>query len=149
MIETARKFGIDFCLNAASATPIINSVYRHLAHLLVNESEAAIMSGGDREEVNENTWDTIAQEFLNRGVKNVVITLGAKVVFYATKEEQGLCPAFDVKVVDTTGAGDTFTGEYTSDFLRQKAQGKWNIKSAVIRSNKAGCNNYPKNESSR
>lgn len=105
MIETAGKAGIDFCLNAAPATPIIKQAYRYLTHLLVNESEAAIMSGRDREEVNEDTWGVIAQEFLSRGVQNVVITLGAKGAFYATKTESGLCPAYDVKVVDTTGAG--------------------------------------------
>lgn len=139
MIETAGKAGIDFCLNAAPATPIMKHLYRHLTHLLVNESEAAIMSGRYREEVNEDTWEIIAQEFLSRGVKNVAITLGAKGAFYATRTESGHCPAYDVEVVDTTGAGDTFTGTYASDYLRQKALGKWDIRSAVVRSNKAAA----------
>lgn len=105
MIETAGKAGIEFCLNAAPATPIGKRFYNHLTHLLVNESEAAIMSGRDRDEVNENPWPIIAREFLNRGVKNVVITLGEKGVFYANAMESSHCPAFDVKVKDTTGAG--------------------------------------------
>lgn len=105
MIETAGKAGIEFCLNAAPATPIGKLFYRHLTHLLVNESEAAIMSGRDRDEVNAETWPIIAQEFLNRGVKNVVITLGAKGAFYANATGSDHCPAFDVKVEDTTGAG--------------------------------------------
>lgn len=63
------------------------------------------MSGRDRDEVNEETWPVIAQEFLNRGVQNVVITLGAKGAFYANAMESGHCPAFNVKVADTTGAG--------------------------------------------
>lgn len=105
MIGTAGKAGIDFCLNAAPATPITKHTYRYITHLLVNESEAAIMSGRDRNEVNEDTWLVIAQEFLNRGVKNVVITLGAKGAFYATRAESGHCAAYDVKIIDTTGAG--------------------------------------------
>lgn len=105
MIETAGKAGIDFCLNAAPATPISKGAYRHITHLLVNESEAAIISGRDRSEVNEDTWQVIAQEFLNGGVKNAVITLGEKGAFYATRTESGHCPAYDVVVVDTTGAG--------------------------------------------
>ena len=105
MVETAGKAGIDFCLNAAPATPIGKQFYRHLTHLLVNESEAAIMSGRDRDEVNEGTWSTIAREFLDHGVKNVVITLGAKGAFYANATGSGRCPALDVAVEDTTGAG--------------------------------------------
>lgn len=105
MIDVAGKADVDFCLNTTPATPIAERSYRHLTHLVVNESEAAIMSGRDREEVNEGTWPVIAQEFLNRGVKNVAITLGAKGAIYATATDSSHCPAFDVPVVDTTGAG--------------------------------------------
>lgn len=105
MIETAGKAGIDFCLNVAPANPITNRTYRYITHLLVNESEAAIISGRDLDEVNEDTWPVICQEFLDRGVKNVVITLGAKGAYYATTLERGRCPAYKVVVVDTTGAG--------------------------------------------
>jgi ribokinase len=105
MIETAGKAGIDFCLNAAPANPITNRTYCYITHLLVNESEAAIMSGRDLDEVNKDTWPVICLEFLNRGVKNVVITLGAKGAYYATTLECDHCPAYKVNVVDTTGAG--------------------------------------------
>ena len=62
------------------------------------------MSGRDRDEVNEKTWLIITQEFMDWGVKNVVITLGAKGAFYANITGYGHCPAFDVQVKDTTGA---------------------------------------------
>jgi ribokinase len=105
MIETAGKAGVDFCLNAAPANPITNRTYRYITHLLVNESEAAVMSGRELEEVHKETWPKIAQEFLDRGVKNVVITLGANGAFYATATEKEHVPAFKVDVVDSTGAG--------------------------------------------
>jgi ribokinase len=105
MIETAGKAGIDFCLNAAPANPITKRTYRYITHLLVNESEAAIMSGRDLDEVNKDTWPVICQEFLNRGVKNVVITLGSKGAYYATTKDRDHCLAYKVDVVDTTGAG--------------------------------------------
>ncbi|KAK2687804.1 hypothetical protein QWA68_013279 [Fusarium oxysporum] len=44
-------------------------------------------------------------EFLSLGVSNVVITLVENSAFYANAEGNGHCPAFDVKVEDTTGAG--------------------------------------------
>ncbi|OBT68930.1 hypothetical protein VE03_01285 [Pseudogymnoascus sp. 23342-1-I1] len=139
MIETAGKAGIEFCLNAAPATPIGERFYRYLTHLLVNESEAVMMSGRDRDEVNEEIWPIIAREFLNRGVKNVVIILGAKGAFYANATKNDRYPAFNVKVEDTTSVGDTFTGGYAFDYLRQKAKGTWDIMSAIIRANKAAA----------
>jgi ribokinase len=105
MIETAGRAGIDFVLNAAPANPITKRTYQWLTHLLVNESEAAIMSGRDLDEVNKETWSVICKEFLHRGVKNVIITLGGKGAYYATATESGHCLAYKVKVVDTTGAG--------------------------------------------
>ncbi|KAK6725262.1 hypothetical protein SNK04_004067 [Fusarium graminearum] len=71
----------------------------------MNESETAIMSGRRRDDVNQDTWLTIAQEFLNLRVANVVISLGAKGAFYTNAQGYGHCPAYDVKVEDTTGAG--------------------------------------------
>ena len=107
MIETAGRANIDFVLNAAPANPVTKRTYQWITHLLVNESEAAIMSRRDLNEVNKDSWDVICQESLNRGVKNVVITLGAKGAYYAnaTQPQRGHCPAYQVKMVDATGAG--------------------------------------------
>lgn len=105
MIETVGKAGIDFLLNAAPADPITIRSYRYITHLLVNESEAAILSGRDLEEVNQDTWPEIAQEFLDLNVKNVVITLGAKGAYYATTTESDHVPGYKVNVIDSTGAG--------------------------------------------
>ena len=105
MIETAGKAKVDFVLNAAPANPITERVYRYITHLLVNESEAAIMSGRDPDEVSKDSWDTICQEFLDRGVQNVVITLGNKGAYYANQHQCGHAKAYEVEVLDTTGAG--------------------------------------------
>ena len=63
------------------------------------------MSGRELSEVQCETWPEIAQEFLDRGVKNVVITLGDKGAYYATATERGHVPAFMVTVVSEMGAG--------------------------------------------
>jgi sulfofructose kinase len=46
------------------------------------------------------------------GARIVVVTLGAEGAIYITREESDLFPAFDVPVVDTTGAGDVFHGAF-------------------------------------
>ena len=51
---------------------------------------------------------------LNNKVKNLLITLGSKGVFYCTPHGHGMVPAFKVKAVDTTAAGDTFIGALAS-----------------------------------
>ena len=43
-----------------------------------------------------------------------MITLGSKGAFFATKDDHGIVPAFKVKAVDTTAAGDTFLGALIS-----------------------------------
>ncbi|KAI3559007.1 hypothetical protein CABS03_11254 [Colletotrichum abscissum] len=141
MIETAGHAGIPFCLNAAPASPTNPELYRFITHLVVNEFEAAIMSGRMPDNVTESTWPSIAQDFLNVGVENVVITLGAKGAFYADKKVSGHCAGYPVSVVNTTGAGDTFTGAYAADYVRQisSASGEWDIESAVVRANKAAA----------
>ncbi|KAI1344051.1 ribokinase [Xylariaceae sp. FL0016] len=139
MIEVAGQGQVELCLKATPASPIAKSTYRHITHFIVNESEAAIMSGRPRDEINKDTWLSVAREFINFGAKNVVITLGAMGAFYATAEESGRCLAYGVDVVDTTGAGDVFTGTYASEYLRQKGNGAWNIRDAVTRANKAAA----------
>ncbi|KAG8623924.1 hypothetical protein KVT40_008900 [Elsinoe batatas] len=139
IIETAGRAGIDFVLNAAPASPSSTRTYQWITHLIVNESQAAVLSGRDVNQVNEDTWETVCLDFLGRGVRNVVITLGSRGAYYANAESKGRCPAYEVDVVDTTGAGDTFTGAYSSEYLMQKVAGRWDIGQAVSRANKAAA----------
>ncbi|KAI4107029.1 MAG: hypothetical protein LQ339_002725 [Xanthoria mediterranea] len=126
IIATARETGIDVLLNPAPAVgDLPTSVYGGLKHLIMNESEAGILMqalGGEREEVErgnpKNTQD-ICERFHALGVTNVIITLGAKGVYYSFRNEAegwgegGHVPAAEVEtVVDTTAAGDAFVGAY-------------------------------------
>ncbi|KQQ35552.1 kinase [Rhizobium sp. Leaf306] len=52
----------------------------------------------------------IAEFFKKRGVKNAILTLGADGVFVSPEHGEAFyLPAFDIKVSDTTGCGDSFT----------------------------------------
>lgn len=53
---------------------------------------------------------------------NVVLTLGDKGVYFQDAHIQLYQPANTVKVVDTTGAGDTFTGYYIASIIQGKTQ---------------------------
>jgi ribokinase len=73
-----------------------------------NEVEAQYLTGikwkGDRD------IRKMAETFLTQGVKNVVITLGPKGLFFKNRSEEIRINAFRVKVIDTTAAGDAFLG---------------------------------------
>ena len=55
-----------------------------------------------------------AKEFLSKGVKNIIVTLGEKGIYFANKDEEYFIDALKLKdeVVDTTGAGDAFNGAF-------------------------------------
>jgi ribokinase len=52
----------------------------------------------------------IARRILDCGVKHVMITLGQKGILCATNDTMELIPAYNVQPVDSTGAGDVFSG---------------------------------------
>jgi ribokinase len=115
IIKTSREAGVDVLLNPAPAVLLPDSVFEGLAHLIVNESEAAILTSRDVSEVEKEgfKWEVVADEFLGKGVRNVVVTLGAKGAFWASWKGRGYVDAEKVeRVVDTTAAGDTFVGAY-------------------------------------
>ncbi|WP_313893671.1 PfkB family carbohydrate kinase [Psychrobacillus sp.] len=61
--------------------------------------------------IDETTWKEAAEAFVQKGVKNVVITNGSKGVMYFSDTEEAVAhvPAIQVDhVVDVTGAGDAF-----------------------------------------
>ncbi len=64
--------------------------------------EGKILTGFD-------TPEEIADFYLSRGVKEVIVKVGPEGSFYKTKDAKGLIPGIKVeKVVDTVGAGDAF-----------------------------------------
>jgi ribokinase len=113
---------VNVLLNPAPAVKLPEEAYGAITHLILNETEAAILSGRSVEEVEVEgfRWDSLAAEFLKKGVRNVVVTLGAKGAYYATEGHEGYVAAEKVeKVVDTTAAGDTFVGAYAVSIVRK------------------------------
>ncbi|KAF2269572.1 ribokinase-like protein [Lojkania enalia] len=140
-MKVARDKGVEVIINPAPATPLPEEAYKDLNHLIVNETEAAILSGIE----NPTNWDEVASIFVKRGVKNIIITLGGDGVYYQTDKLHSqskpgkLVPAREVKVVDTTAAGDTFLGAYTVAVAHWKAnpQGEFDLDSTIAYANRA------------
>ena len=71
-----------------------------------------------REITGESDYDAVADKLLYLGPSTVAITMGADGCLIASREERVRVPAFQVKVVDTTGAGDAFMGGLSYGLLQ-------------------------------
>ncbi len=69
----------------------------------VSDEELTLLTG-------ESDYLKGAQKLLSLGVSLVFVTLGKHGAFYCNKNTHGLLKTYDVKTIDTTGAGDTFFG---------------------------------------
>jgi ribokinase len=99
-------------LNPAPARKINENDFQLLDFFTPNETEAEFYLN-KKIETNEDIKNA-AKFFLNRGVKNIIITLGEKGIYFANKNEEYFVDALKLKdeVVDTTGAGDAFNGAF-------------------------------------
>ena len=104
----AKGMGKKVILNPAPALHLPDSLLKNLYMLIANETETEHISGitiTDMESICRAA-DVISE----RGVENVVITLGSKGAFIKENGAYHKVPAIKVKAVDATAAGDTFCG---------------------------------------
>lgn len=106
--ELAAQRGLRVILNPAPARPLPDELLRLVSILTPNETEAELLTGIAVK--NDSSAVQAAGKLLARGVQTVILTLGARGAFIATKESSQLVPSFKVKPVDTTAAGDIFNG---------------------------------------
>lgn len=111
--KIARQNSAKTILNPAPAITEIPAELLQVTDIIIpNETEAATITGV--EVVDEKSAKKAADKLHELGVSAVIITIGDKGAFYDFQDKQGLIPAFKVKAVDTTAAGDTFIGAMTS-----------------------------------
>ncbi len=111
-VIAASKLGSDaiFILNPAPARHLPDDLLATVDYLTPNETEAeeltAILPSDDA------SCLACARILFDKGVKNVLFTLGARGSFLATTKYGRHFPTIPVKPIDTTGAGDAFNGAF-------------------------------------
>jgi ribokinase len=108
-------------LNTAPAPiqPLSKEFYKQWDILIPNETEASTITGIEIKDV--YSAKKAAEVFISWGIKNVIITLGKLGAILVTQNFTKLYPTMDVKVVDTTGAGDAFVGGFVSTLANEKS----------------------------
>jgi ribokinase len=107
-IELATAADVRVILNPAPAQALPASLLKRLFLTTPNEHEAELLTGVSIE--SEQAASAAAQILLRRGVQNVIITMGSRGAFVASRELSKFIPSHKVKAVDATGAGDIFNG---------------------------------------
>jgi len=111
-IKFAKKNGIRCILNPAPAHPIDHKAMPDLDCLVPNESEAEAITGLPVRNLDEAK--KCARQLLSSGVRRVIITLGANGSLLAGADGMQHVPAFPMKSIDSTGAGDAFIGSFAT-----------------------------------
>ncbi len=109
-IQFAKSKGIRCIVNPAPAQMPDFQAVAAANYFVPNESEAELLTGIHVRTVKEA--GRCAGNLRAKGLSRVVITLGERGSLLATSEGQEAIPAFKVKPVDTTGAGDAFIGSF-------------------------------------
>lgn len=106
--DLAQKHNIKLIINPAPAAKLSDEILRRCYLITPNETECSIMTGLSTENLDE--VQQAAKVLLEKGVRNVIITLGSRGSLLATTEGFKHIPSIKVKAVDTTAAGDTYNG---------------------------------------
>ena len=106
--EIAKQNDTLVILNPAPAQLIPEQILKLADIIIPNEIETETLTGLPTKTENEGL--VAGRNLLSKGVETVILTLGDRGSLLLNEDGEKLIPAFDVSVVDTTAAGDSFCG---------------------------------------
>ena len=109
-LKLGRQYGIRTVLNPAPVPPegLSDDLLSYVDLLTPNETEMKLLTGI---EVKDELSFKVAAEVLHqKGITSVICTMGSKGAFYSNGKHIFHQEAYKIKAIDTTCAGDSFTG---------------------------------------
>jgi ribokinase len=117
--QRARADGRQVILNPAPAKELPDELISLADYLIPNETELSLLTGMQISDA--ASAERAARSLLDRGAKNVVVTLGSKGALIVSGTQAHPVSAYSVDVVDTTAAGDAFIGGFAYSLLQNKS----------------------------
>lgn len=117
IIDKMGEQGKCILLNPAPAQPVAEYLWDKIDFLIPNEHELAAIFPKKSQE--ETSIEEMASYLVQKGIDNVIVTLGEKGCIHFDKKGSRAYPAHLVKAVDTTAAGDTFVGAFAAYYAKQ------------------------------
>ncbi len=131
-LKIAKSLGKITVLNPAPAYDLDEQIIENVDILIPNEHELGRIAKRNID-TKESLVDA-ANVLLEKGVKEIIVTLGSKGVCYVNKDGYKIFDAYKVEAVDTTAAGDSFIGGFVSSYIKDK-----NIDKAIDMGQKAAA----------
>lgn len=120
--ERAKERGTAVLLDPAPAGDIPDRLLKLVDCITPNEHEAAYLTGRTISDI--KTARLAAVDLISRGAKSAVVKLGGRGVVYATDTSMEHIPSYQVEAVDTTAAGDAFSGALAVAICEGKSIGE-------------------------
>jgi ribokinase len=118
LASVAQRCGIPLMLDPAPARSIPRTLLRRVTYLTPNETETCVLCGISPAELSPATVARYAQ-LLQGGAVNVIVKMGRFGAYVAGADGlRKLIPAFKVKAVDSTAAGDAFNAGLAVALMR-------------------------------
>jgi ribokinase len=119
LATAARRENISLMLDPAPARALPASLLASIDWLTPNETETMTLLQQTKTDLRSEDMADAAQQLLKQGSRNVLLKLGERGCYVAMANgERTLVPAYKVKAVDTTAAGDAFNGAFATALLR-------------------------------
>lgn len=140
IMEKAHECGMKIVLNPSPMEEAIRTFPLEMVdYFFLNQVEACQLLGDENRENPEKQLEALRERF---PAAAIVLTLGEKGSLYADGTQKHAQPAFRVKAVDTTAAGDTFTGFLMAAFwpaVRFPKRWIWAAKASAIAVTRPGA----------
>ncbi len=115
----AKEKRIGVILNPAPGREIPDELLKNTDYILPNQTELAVVTG--KRISGAESLESAARSLLERGARNVIVTLGEKGALIVNRLGKQYVPSYKVKPVDTTAAGDAFIGGMAVALLHRKS----------------------------
>jgi ribokinase len=139
----ANRERVPLVLDPAPARLLPTSLLKRVDWLTPNETEGCFLLGRAPGELRKEVLEDAANALLALGSRNVIFKLGERGCYVALSGgTRQLMPAYSVRAIDTTAAGDAFNGAFAVALVKGRdplSAAAWALAAAAISVTRSGA----------